>query len=152
MKLRSFRRFRGDRTATTAVEFAILALPLLMLVFGILEFGRALWVREALQMTAVQAARCMGILSTSCSSSGSYSVDNTRSYIENLAAQWGVTLTTSNLTTVTRNSSNSWCQVSGTGLSEVTISYTFQSPLGSLISALASGLSLSGHACYPNDS
>ena len=142
---------RGDQRATTAVEFAILALPLLVLVFGTLEFGRALWVREALQMTAVQAARCMGILSSSCASSGSYSSSNTTTYVENLAAEWGVTLTSANLTTLTRNSSNSWCQVSGAGLSEVTISYTFQSPLAGLISALATGLSLSGHACYPND-
>lgn len=147
-----FRRHRCNRRAATAVEFAILALPLLMLVFGTLEFGRALWVREALQMTAVQAARCMGILSSSCASSGAYSSSNTTTYIENLAAQWGVTLTGANLTTLTRNSSNSWCQVTGTSLSEVTISYTFQSPLAGLISALASGLSLSGHACYPNDS
>ncbi len=147
-----FRRLRCNRRAATAVEFAILALPLLMLVFGTLEFGRALWVREALQMTAVQAARCMGILSSSCASSGAYSSSNTTTYIENLAAQWGVTLTGANLTTLTRNSSNSWCQVTGTSLSEVTISYTFQSPLAGLLSALASGLSLSGHACYPNDS
>lgn len=145
MMCRMFIELYRNRRGVTAVEFAILALPLFMLAFGTLEFGRALWVREGLEMSAIEGARCIGILESSCASSGSYSSANATTYIENLAGGWGITLTSANLT-LTNNSTNSWCS----GLTEVTITYTFQSPVAALISALSNGLSLSGHACFPN--
>ena len=139
------------RRAVAALEFALLAVPLLLIVLGIIEFGRVLWTREALQMTAVQGARCMGILASSCASTGSYSSTNTTSYIESVAAAWGVTLTGSNLT-LTRNSTNTACAPTGgtPNISEVTITYTFHTMVPGMLTMLSSN-SLGGHACFPNN-
>jgi len=63
---------------TTAIEFAMLAVPFLGLALGILEFGRACWTLEALQESAVQGARCIGVHQTGCYSAGSYSADGTK--------------------------------------------------------------------------
>ncbi len=49
------------RGGTTAVEFALVLPMFLMLVFGGIEFGRLLWMKEALQETAIAGARCVAI-------------------------------------------------------------------------------------------
>lgn len=97
-----------SRRGVTALEFAVIAPVLMMLMFGTLEFGRLLWTMQGLQMTATEAARCMGILASSCASGGAYSSDNTTSYIETTANAWGITLTSSNLL-LTRDSTNTAC-------------------------------------------
>lgn len=137
----------GERGAAT-VEFAMLLTPLLLLIFGIFEFGRLLWVREALQETATAGARCVALNSSSCASSGAFSSSNTDTYIETLATNWGVTLTSSN---ITLNSSTTCAGVTApNGFSTVTISYTFQSVVPNMVNALQGGKSLSTTACYPN--
>lgn len=50
------RAWRGQSGAT-AVEFALVCFPLLLLVLGIVEFGRALYVRNDLSHAADVAAR-----------------------------------------------------------------------------------------------
>jgi Flp pilus assembly protein TadG len=52
---------RRDERGASALEFSILAIPLLAFMFGILEFGRAMWTEEALQSTASTVARCVGL-------------------------------------------------------------------------------------------
>ena len=52
---------RRDERGASALEFSILAIPLLAFMFGILEFGRAMWTEEALQSTAATVARCVGL-------------------------------------------------------------------------------------------
>ncbi len=150
--LRIFKQLYQARRAVTALEFAIIAPVLMMLMLGTMEFGRLLWTMQGLQMTAVQAARCMGILASSCASSGAYSSDNTTSYIESTAGAWGINLTSSNLT-LTRDSTNLNCApAAGTlTVSEVTITYTFQTVVPGLLSMLSSK-ALQGHACFPDDS
>ena len=54
---RSFRRFATSRSGATAVEFAIVCLPLFLVSLGIVEFGRALFVRNDLAYVADVAAR-----------------------------------------------------------------------------------------------
>ncbi len=93
-----FKELYRARRAVAALEFALLAVPMMLIVFGTIEFGRVLWTREALQMTAVEGARCMGILSSSCASAGGYSFTNTTSYIQSVATAWGITLSSNNLT------------------------------------------------------
>lgn len=51
------RRLRHDSTGTTAVEFALLLPVMLMLLMGVLEFGRALWLRQDMQFAVEEAAR-----------------------------------------------------------------------------------------------
>lgn len=150
--LRILKQLYRSRRGVTALEFAVVAPVLMMLMLGTIEFGRLLWTMQGLQMTAVEAARCMGILASSCASSGAYSSDNTTSYIESTAGAWGINLTSSNLT-LTRDSANTNCApAAGTlTVSEVTITYTFQTVVPGLLSMLSSK-ALQGHACFPNDS
>ena len=151
--LRILKQLGHNRRGVTALEFAVVAPVLIMLMLGTIEFGRLLWTMQGLQMTAVEAARCMGILASSCASSGAYSSDNTTSYIENYAGAWGINLTSSNLTLLTRDSTNTSCAPTGGTLtiSEVTITYTFQTVVPGLLSMLTSK-ALQGHACFPNNS
>lgn len=148
MKQRRVTRIFRCRKGVAALEFALISLPLLMIVFGTFEFGRLLWTQQALENAAIAGARCMGILAASCSSGGSYSSTNTQSYIEGIASAWGVTLDSSNFSpALTRSSANSECS----GLSEVTLTYTFETVVPGLLSMLSSN-ALIGHACFPNDS
>jgi Flp pilus assembly protein TadG len=143
----SFNLFSA-REGSAALEFALVALPFLMLTFGTIEFGRLIWIREALQMTANQGARCMGVLSSSCASSGAYSSANTTSYIRGVASGWGVTLTASNLTLTNNAASGSPCS----GLSQVTINYTFLTAVPALLTMLSGGTAVTARACFPNQS
>ena len=51
------RNFNKDEKGSTLVEYAIGASVFLMAVFAVLEFGRALWVHNALSDAARQGAR-----------------------------------------------------------------------------------------------
>lgn len=46
-----------DCRASTAVEFSLLMPVLFMLLLGILEFGRALWMRQDMQFAVEEASR-----------------------------------------------------------------------------------------------
>lgn len=62
-------RFLGARGGATAVEFAITLPLLVMILFGIVEVGRALWTQNALHYSVEQAARCASIDKIDCSTS-----------------------------------------------------------------------------------
>lgn len=142
------RRFQLADAGAAAVEFAMVLGPLLLLIFGVFEFGRLLWIREALQETATAGARCMGMSASSCAASGVYSSANTTTYIESAATTWGVTLTGSN---ITLNNNATCAGVSATnGFSSVTITYTFQSVVPNFVTALSGGTTLTSTACFPN--
>ena len=51
-------RLAHDQRAATAVEFAIVVGPLILLLVGIMECGRALWLLNALHYASEEAARC----------------------------------------------------------------------------------------------
>jgi len=46
---RMLARFRADRAGATALEFALVAGPFILLLLGSLEFGRVLWSQHSLQ-------------------------------------------------------------------------------------------------------
>jgi len=147
MKQRRYTRLFRCRKGVAALEFALISLPLLMIVFGTFEFGRLLWTQQALENAAIAGVRCMGILAPSCSSGGAYSSTDTQTYIEGVAAGWGITLTSSNFSpALTTSSTNTECA----GLSEVSLSYTFVTAVPGLLSMLSSN-TLVGHACFPNN-
>jgi Flp pilus assembly protein TadG len=141
-RARSFSRAEGG---ATAVEFAIVVGPLLLLMFGTLEFGRLLWTREALQSAAIAGARCMGILQTSCTTSGAYSSSKSADYVIAEASALKVKITSTNVTTT-----NTATCAGVSGFSQVTISYTFQTALPYFLKALTGGVPLSATACFPN--
>jgi Flp pilus assembly protein TadG len=62
-------RLARDQSAATAVEFAIILGPLILLLFGIIEFGRALWLLNALHYSSEEAARCASNNQAMCGTS-----------------------------------------------------------------------------------
>jgi Flp pilus assembly protein TadG len=146
--MRRLRRFGRAEGGAAAVEFAAVLGPLLLLIFGVFEFGRLLWVREALQETATTGARCMGMSASSCAASGAYSSANTTTFLQNTATGWGVTLTPAN---ITLNNNATCAGITATnGFSSVTITYTFQSVVPSIVRSLSNGEALTSTACFPN--
>jgi Flp pilus assembly protein TadG len=137
---------------TTAIEFALVAPVFLMFLFGIVEFGRLLWTEQALQQTAVAGARCMAIAhgaiqSSPCASGGTYSSSSTNTYIENIAGSWGLSVQDANI-----HLDPAGADCGGTsGLVEVKITSTFNTPVPQLVQLATGGTSLSATACYPSN-
>ena len=55
--MRQSKRFKSNEQGATLVEFSIAALVFLTVMFGVIEFGRALWVHNALADAARRGAR-----------------------------------------------------------------------------------------------
>src|SRR2546430_12930848 len=55
-----------DCRGNVAIEFALTAIALLLFLFGIMEFGRAMWLQSALDYSVAEAARCASINPTIC--------------------------------------------------------------------------------------
>ena len=49
-----------------AIEFALVAIPLFMFIFGIIEMGRVLWLQNALHYAVEEASRCAAVDATTC--------------------------------------------------------------------------------------
>ncbi len=58
-----------DRRGATMVEFALVALAFLALIFGVVEFGRVLWTLNGLHLAVQQAARWAAVHDKSCTAS-----------------------------------------------------------------------------------
>jgi Flp pilus assembly protein TadG len=136
---------RVDRRATTSLEFAVTIPALLLCVMGIIEFGRLAWAREALQQVAFSAARCMGVLSSTCASGGVVSTSSTDTYIQAAGNAWSIYIPTS---AIALNANTTCGNVAG--FSQVTLTYTFNTTVPKLIPSLAQGITLTAKACYPN--
>lgn len=139
------RHFARDEGGASALEFALLAAPLLLIIVGTIEYGRALWTQQAMQSLAIATARCIGVSQSQCTTSGSYSSTKTNTYIIAEAAKLGVALQTTN---VTLNASTTCQGVSG--FATVAISYTFVSAVPAFITAMVMGPALRANACFPN--
>jgi Flp pilus assembly protein TadG len=59
-------RLREANGGAAAVEMALLMPVFLVFLFGICEFGRALWTQSALQYAVESAARCAVVNTTTC--------------------------------------------------------------------------------------
>ena len=55
-----------SRAGSALAEFAIVLPVLVTLLFGTFEFGRVLWIMNALHYSVQQAARCAGVNTTLC--------------------------------------------------------------------------------------
>ncbi|MGH6986538.1 MAG: TadE/TadG family type IV pilus assembly protein [Caulobacteraceae bacterium] len=128
-----------------AVEFALVSPIFLLLVYGILEFGRALWVHNALQQTAIAGARCEGIEEGSIGSTAACNSQSVTTYIQGVGSGWGITIPAANITLNT----NATC-AGASNFSEVTLSYTYQTVVPQLLGSLAGGIPMSADACFPN--
>jgi Flp pilus assembly protein TadG len=89
----TIRRLFRDTRGASAIEFALLAGPFLLLLFGVVEFSRGLWTRQALLDVTASTARCVAIGQQQCTdAAGAFSAADTRTHLINQAAQLGVTL------------------------------------------------------------
>jgi Flp pilus assembly protein TadG len=62
------KRVGANDEGSSAVEFAMVAPVLIVMLFGVLEFGRALWTQSMLDFAVEQASRCATINTTTCGS------------------------------------------------------------------------------------
>ena len=139
------RRFRRDVAGSSALEFALIAGPLMLLMFGTIEFSRLLWLRLALEETATAAARCMGIPQPECASGGTYNAAATKNYIVAAAGGWGLAV----IPGAIQLDHDATC--SGlSGFSSVEISYQFSSAVPGFMEMLGIAPTLSSKACFPN--
>lgn len=150
---------RRDRRGASAVEFSIVCIPLLLFMFGIMEFGRAIFIEEALQNTASKVARCMGLKVTAdadvsnlgCASSGATSPDSTLTiaYARAAAHKWGLTTTLVGVTPLfAATTTCPGMAASAQSYVLVTITYPFSTVAAGLVPPLASK-TITAQACYP---
>jgi Flp pilus assembly protein TadG len=144
--MKAFRGFFGNQRGAAAVEFALVIVPLLLFLFGTIEFARLMWTRQSMQSLAISAARCMGILQTACSTDGiSVNSDLTKNYVIDRASGFGVRLVGSDIHLEPNIDCNGV-----PGFSTVTINYTFNTVAPKLITVLTGGSELETTACFPN--
>ncbi len=134
-------RFKCDTRGVAAIEFAIVIVTLLLFMLGIVEFSRAYWAKEALQQTAVNTARCMGL---GLSTSGCTSTSGGQAYAVSVGNTWGLTIPTSNVTITTATTCGGV-----SGFVTVHITYTFHTVVPDLIAGLFND-TLYASACFPS--
>lgn len=135
-------RLRGGRSGSAAIEFALVASIFVVLTIGEIEFGRMIWVVQALQITAEQTARCVAIGSSACTAPASYAV--------NLASAHGVVgLAAGNVqVSDVTGSGNPACNPPGSNtMVEVKITLAFSSAVASLFPRIDQNLV--SVSCYP---
>ena len=84
------RGFSLDARGIVAIEFAAIALPLMLLLGGTIEVSRYIWTRLALQDAASTGARCLGLRTTSCFAAETMNRNDTVSVVRAQAADWAV--------------------------------------------------------------
>ena len=138
-------RFLKNRDGAAAVEMAMVALPLTILIFGSVEYGRAHWTAQALQDTAVRAARCIGVRQSACSDKGAFDLHKSKAYTVETARGLGLSLDG------TRVQIDPAATCGGrSGFVRVTLGYTFSSPLEGVLEKLGKGVTLGAEACFPS--
>lgn len=130
------RGLASDPRGATAIEFALLAPVFLLLLFGILEVGRLVWVKQVLTETAFSAARC-GALGAPCQAAS-----DVQSFAAARALRWGLKLDATQIgyTASTACDGNA-------GMVQVTLSYAFASPLTGFLPVLPA--TVQAHGCFP---
>lgn len=126
----------SDTRGATAIEFALLAPVFLMLLFGIIEVGRLMWVKQVLTETAFNAARCAA-LAAPCKAAS-----DVQGYAATRALRWGLKVDG----TLVDYTASTTCD-GNAGMAQVKISYTFASPLSGFIPMLPD--TVLAHGCFP---
>ena len=87
----------------------------------------------------------MGLVQSGCGTSGTYNASMATSYVQSVAASFGMTVPAGGITL----SNNASC-AGLSGFSQVTLSYAFQTAAPNLIAPLVGGLPLTASSCFPN--
>lgn len=139
------RGFLRDRQGAAAVEFAIVAVPLILLVFGTIEAGRMFWTQQALHEVAISGARCAAVPHPSCrSGGGAVSVAHTVAVVRQDAANKGLIVLQDGVDV------DLDAQCSGiSGFVRISLRHTFQSAVSGFADSLAIAPVLTASACFP---
>lgn len=121
------RRLADDVRGNAAIEVALTLPAVLLFVFGIIEFGEAVWLQNALDYSVAEAARCASINLTDCGTTAQI-----QSYASN---QSGYSFDNSIFLVSTPTCGN-----------QVSAAY----PMALTIPYLALSVTLTAHACYPS--
>lgn len=141
----ALRRLLAHAGGASAVEFALVAGPLLLIMFGTVEFGRLMWARQALEETATRGARCMGIPQEACTRDGGYDPAATRAYIVEAGRAIGIDIEPGNVE-LDRAASCSGLS----GFSRVRVTVEFRTALPGVVSSLGVPRDLVTEVCFPN--
>jgi Flp pilus assembly protein TadG len=125
---RGLRRLGAAQDGTAAVEFAMVATALVLLVFGVFEFGRAMWTQSMLDFAVEQASRCASVDTTTCTSAAT-----TASYASAQTAPLNLPAATFTATTATCGN-------------KVTASYAFTFVTANLFPY---AITLTSQSCFP---
>lgn len=131
---------REDQRGATAIEFALVIGPLILLLIGVVEAGRLIWVSHALDEVAISSARCIGIFAPDCADGDEFAPERAIIYIQQAAASWGVTLEADDISFA----SDAGCGLT-TGFLRVALRFSFNSALPGL-----HGTQLQSEACFPS--
>lgn len=134
------RRLARDARGATVVEFAIVAPAFLMMLFLLLDGGRMIFAKQALNELATASARCAALKPTGCTSPTevqSWTVDRgkTRS---------ALALTTAMVTVV----QNTTCNNQG-GMAQATIAMPFRKGAMTLLPQSVAPANLTSTSCFP---
>ena len=96
------RRCRRAETGAAAVEFALIAPLLLLLVFGIISYGYMLSFRQAMSQGAAEGARSAAVWATAYASSQDASrIASAKTQVDDALSSYGVSCTNGATCTVT---------------------------------------------------
>ncbi|MGI8397548.1 TadE/TadG family type IV pilus assembly protein [Agrobacterium deltaense] len=134
-----------SRSGASAVEFALVMPLFLLMLFGMIEFGRLFWTSHALHDTAIATARCMGISQMECEDGDVYSASKATAFAKATATGWFLALDTASITLDHDASCHGLA-----GFSQVKIAHEFKTVVPGLLTSLAGGTKLQAEACYTN--
>lgn len=122
----ALRRLAAETRGNAAVEFALVSIPLLLFLFGIIATAQAVFLQNALNLSVAEAARCASVNPTLC---------GTASQIQSYAAdQAGAGFDSSVFSVAAVSCGN-----------QVSASY----PLGLTMPFMTLSVNLSAQSCYP---
>jgi Flp pilus assembly protein TadG len=90
----------ANQAGSALVQFALVLPAFVMLIFGVIEVGRGLWLQNALHYATQQAARCASVIASVCadnSSVGSYAASVSGANIPASAFSLDITQSCGNL-------------------------------------------------------
>lgn len=92
------RLFLADRSGAVAIEFAAIALPLMLMLVGAIEVSRYTWTRIALQDAASVGARCLGLRLVPCFVDEGIDQGATVKIVRQQAGRWGIAISDGSVT------------------------------------------------------
>jgi Flp pilus assembly protein TadG len=132
------RSLLNDRRGSTALEFAIVGSPFILLLLFIVGGGMLLWAKSAMQIAAAQTARCVAIGSLDCT-------DRT-AYATGVLQQWGVANILPSV--VVSVQTGQTCSFTAGHYASVTLTAA-AGPVGQVIPGM-SNATMTSTACFPS--